>query len=873
MATHADIRDRLRRELENQGIDAQDIRIQPDPTGGWWIAVVAVGFAGQLPNDRRALIEPALEGIRVSWCDLLTPDEVDDAGSLPADVAPDQLPLWPEALGRAADDDGPVVFASDLDEDIAPPVVATFYSLRGGVGRSTALVQTAQILASRGRRVVAVDMDLEAPGLASLFGVEDQVDDDKGVVAALTKIDFGDADPYLADHLIRVSETDDLFCLPAGRPSALYARRLSQIDPSAWYREERNPLRRLIDLLRRGLPFTPDSVLIDARTGLSALSGPLLFDLPDIAIVVFFPHPQARLGTEALVRALASAHVDRSSDGRSFYPEPRFIASPLPAGESFATYRRRAHEWIADWIAPLNAKRNGYAPLLETEITQPIPYREALATSDRPSAQPRDWQDFQAVADWIDRLIASRGTAGPAVSIAQAKPDILKELDFPTGTAESQKFLLDTFLETETVRKALDPETPLVRGRKGTGKTALFRRLSETAGNAIEILAPADLQADWPWRWGGTEFRDAERLLRAGDSDWRAFWKFFICARAAALGVVSEWPSGFPPSLKDPVPTAAYTVLDQLEGLLGERRHDVRFGEWLRHLDAVSAPHALLLFDGLDAGFGNSPDDRRRRREANEGLIGLLAEQQSVLRQLRFKIVLREDIWRQLKVDNKSHFYGRDAVLMWRDRTDFLRLIVSHALRSERFRSLLQADRKLARSLDTGIGALPEDVIMRAWTALIGERMKGSGSTYTANWVWNRLKDGNEDRNPRYLLMTFREIVEWERREHARTPYERSVIRPRALEQVLPKVSRWALDALAEEFSELQDHVFGALRGQRTPLPTDWPDQTHLSPDLLNLASEVGLISLYEGTPKDPGRYAVPEVYRFALDMKRKGQA
>ena len=43
--------------------------------------------------------------------------------------------------------------------------VTTFYSFKGGVGRTMALVNTAVDLAQRGRRVLAVDFDLEAPGL------------------------------------------------------------------------------------------------------------------------------------------------------------------------------------------------------------------------------------------------------------------------------------------------------------------------------------------------------------------------------------------------------------------------------------------------------------------------------------------------------------------------------------------------------------------------------------------------------------------------------------------------------------------------------------------------------------------------------------
>lgn len=41
----------------------------------------------------------------------------------------------------------------------------TFYSFKGGVGRSMAMANVADILARRGLRVLAIDFDLEAPGL------------------------------------------------------------------------------------------------------------------------------------------------------------------------------------------------------------------------------------------------------------------------------------------------------------------------------------------------------------------------------------------------------------------------------------------------------------------------------------------------------------------------------------------------------------------------------------------------------------------------------------------------------------------------------------------------------------------------------------
>src|SRR5712691_630123 len=47
--------------------------------------------------------------------------------------------------------------------------IVTFYSYKGGVGRTMALANVAVLLARWGYKVLAVDWDLEAPGLEHFF--------------------------------------------------------------------------------------------------------------------------------------------------------------------------------------------------------------------------------------------------------------------------------------------------------------------------------------------------------------------------------------------------------------------------------------------------------------------------------------------------------------------------------------------------------------------------------------------------------------------------------------------------------------------------------------------------------------------------------
>ena len=51
----------------------------------------------------------------------------------------------------------------------APGKIITFYSYKGGTGRSMALANIAWLLASGGQNVLVVDWDLEAPGLHRYF--------------------------------------------------------------------------------------------------------------------------------------------------------------------------------------------------------------------------------------------------------------------------------------------------------------------------------------------------------------------------------------------------------------------------------------------------------------------------------------------------------------------------------------------------------------------------------------------------------------------------------------------------------------------------------------------------------------------------------
>jgi len=857
---HSEIKVSIQNNMANANLEIADLRVQPDPFTGWIIVVVSSGFEGKSIEERKNIVLAGLEELSIEWIELLTPVEKEWAGNLPIDSTLENIPLWPEALARSSEPEK-ILFPSDLEEDLQLPIVTTFYSLRGGVGRSTALAYTARILASRGRTVLCVDMDLEAPGLAALFGKETEIQPGKGLLSILVALDKGEHFD-IRNHILRISETDELYCLPAGIPDANYARLLNLLDPAAWYREERNPLRELIQLLSQNLSFKPDVILLDARTGITPLNAPLLFDLADLAFIVFFPHPQAKTGTAALVRALLAAHTRR---GQNLTPEPRFIVSPLPPSklpEVVQRYQHTSLEWVSDWLSGIDA----------AEITHFVTYQEAIATSDRISLEREIWQKFEVIAEWLEQFLPRPSEQRQPASLSESKVKILDELAFSAGTAEYQENFSATFVKTELVNKAINSKFPLVLGRKGTGKTAIFRRIMEDEEQqTVVVLSPSKLKGNRQWLIGADGFKEIEQTLNARGNNWREFWIIQIC-----LACHLSWmkPSPQPDSrLVDVLNQNLDTELGVVDGinfLLRKPQIGLLAKDWLGRFDKDAVNNIILLFDSLDTGFGNEELDRLRRTKAVEGLLSLVTDIGDNLQNLKFKIVLREDIWRQLRFENKSHFFGRSVTLNWERKADFLKVVIKQALLSQTFSEIVASTDwgRLLISSPNGDNWV-EAPVFEAWNLLVGERMKGAKSTFTHNWVWNRLADGTDNRNPRSLLQLFKTATTSEKQEQQSNPYGKSTIRPRSLISSLDEVSVEAISAVREEFPEFQGLINRLQILGRSPVKAS--ELSEFAAEL-SLAQEVGLLAIYEITEGEVQRYKVPDLYLKGIGMTRPGQ-
>ena len=207
--------------------------------------------------------------------------------------------------------------------------VTTFYSFKGGVGRSMALANAAVELVKRGRRVLAVDFDLEAPGLDT-FDVLRPRDEVHGIIDFVHEYLDSNRAPDAARFLARSADVGDgggeLWIMPSGAQQASYAAQFNQIDWAELYEKHDGYL--LFEDLKAQWKqaVDPDYVLIDSRTGHTDTGGICTRQLPDAVAILFFPNEQNLRGLTKVVNDIRA----ESDAPRNKTIELHFIMSNVP---------------------------------------------------------------------------------------------------------------------------------------------------------------------------------------------------------------------------------------------------------------------------------------------------------------------------------------------------------------------------------------------------------------------------------------------------------------------------------------------------------------------------------------------------------------
>ncbi len=309
-----------------------------------------------------------------------------------------------------------------LETQGAPRVV--FFSIKGGVGRSTALAACAWKLAQLGKRVLVLDLDLESPGLSSsllsperqpTYGITDWLVEDL--------VDQGDA---LLDAMIATSDLSrdgQIYAVPAhGADPGEYIAKLGRVWIPKVHRDGRREswsmrLQRLLQTLEARVQ--PDIVLIDSRAGIDEVASSCVTDLGANLILLFsLDGSQTWNGYEILFK-----HWLHSGVATQIRERLQTVAALVPELDPvayLADLREHAYdlflETLYDEVAALDDE--GWSFDLASEIAPHQPWSvrwhrgfAALRSLHGRLAQVDDEEVRHVFGDLIGRILRSLGWA------------------------------------------------------------------------------------------------------------------------------------------------------------------------------------------------------------------------------------------------------------------------------------------------------------------------------------------------------------------------------------------------------------------------------------------------------------------------------
>ncbi|GAB3444003.1 tyrosine-protein kinase family protein [Actinophytocola sediminis] len=401
--------------------------------------------------------------------------------------------------------------------------VVTFYSYKGGVGRSFTLANVAVLLARWGYRVLAIDWDLEAPGLHHYFADALPTPPAGGVVDLATDFLAGATTP--SAHAVRLDVEGELTLLAAGRRDDFYKARVQGID---WEDLYQRGFATFLETCRAEWTANHDFVLIDSRTGIADSAGICTAHLPDRLVMLFTANDQSVSNAVDVVRS-----ADRARD-RLPYDRPPHLVLPVLSRLDGRVEYQRAEDW-KDRCTTLTT------PLFGNWLATSVPEKLMLQHLTVPYVSYWSFGEELAVlaepTPSAEQISFSLETVAAVIAHQFDRTDLLADnRDAYVATARDRRLRFDLDVLVSSPRSASDTATELIDELHALGVRA-DRSLSgdperlDRPALAKNLCLVVDRQVS---RW---QISEAERFLRRSldvDSDQRQL--FCVLTRGTDRG-------------------------------------------------------------------------------------------------------------------------------------------------------------------------------------------------------------------------------------------------------------------------------------------------------------------------------------------------
>jgi MinD-like ATPase involved in chromosome partitioning or flagellar assembly len=280
--------------------------------------------------------------------------------------------------------------------------IVTFYSYKGGVGRSMALANIAVLLARRGLKVLAVDWDLEAPGLERYFSYYEMTGKGAGLLRMLVEArKTGVIDESAFTLSVHCDSQHPLTLLPSGREQdTAYSANLESFDWGEFFETGGGAM---FEELRARWRREYDIVLIDSRTGLSDTGGICTIQLPDVVVAMFTANHQSLYGVRDVMRL-----AQRARQSLAYDRMPLSIL-PLPSRWGVQEFQETqvwldrvvegVQEFYADWLPVSISPR-------QVVETIKIPHHSYFGFGERLAVQEQGISDPTGMGFVYDKVAA-----------------------------------------------------------------------------------------------------------------------------------------------------------------------------------------------------------------------------------------------------------------------------------------------------------------------------------------------------------------------------------------------------------------------------------------------------------------------------------
>ncbi|GGE14988.1 ParA family protein [Sphingobacterium cellulitidis] len=422
-----------------------------------------------------------------------------------------------------------------------PIPIITFYSYKGGMGRTTTLTSYAlDLVMNHKKRVCIIDCDFEAPGYLNFFNLSHNENiatgEKNGIVEFLIDYAFKrkvDINNYIVSpKSFNQPELSNLFIVPAGNLSDTtvtetensftthrdqYLEGLARLD----FANEETIIEGF-NAMFVGLKdkIKPDVILIDSRTGFNDVFGITALILSDLIIGFFGSSEQTKPGLRFLLDKFYEMNsIDNSNT------ELLLVNSILPKDSiQSESFHNTFVTEVGQYVQLIQEKKIGNKTPKEDTLL-PIFYKltrnavlEGLGVKYTTSGEAdykahvklvktKSFADFKGIFGAINESKAVSKIFPPKKIVNNGSRLLLRNLILknlmktlrndsgkPALFAEDADINPATFFYREQMKKIFNKDKFLIQGFKGTGKTYLYKALRDPKLQSVKkaLLKLAD---------------------------------------------------------------------------------------------------------------------------------------------------------------------------------------------------------------------------------------------------------------------------------------------------------------------------------------------------------------------------------------------